>query len=92
MRFVTVVGDGENIIYTALAWRNKAFGLGNSFTWADGSNTYAVQEGKLEIKVHRHFREKKDGAPRGVGASSIEGVDGGPLLGARGGGSVIFWD
>jgi coatomer subunit beta' len=25
-RFVTVVGDGEYIIYTALAWRNKAFG------------------------------------------------------------------
>ena len=29
-RFVTVVGDGEYIIYTALAWRNKAFGIGSS--------------------------------------------------------------
>jgi coatomer subunit beta' len=29
-RFVTVVGDGEYIIDTALAWRNKAFGPGNS--------------------------------------------------------------
>ena len=36
-RFVTVVGDGEYIIYTALAWRNKAFGPGNSFAWADDS-------------------------------------------------------
>ena len=25
-RFVTVCGDGEYIIYTALAWRNKSFG------------------------------------------------------------------
>ena len=45
-RFVTVVGDGEYIIYTSLAWRNKAFGPGNSFAWGDDSNKYAVQEGK----------------------------------------------
>ena len=25
-RFVVVCGDGEYIIYTALAWRNKSFG------------------------------------------------------------------
>ena len=91
-RFVTVVGDGEYIIYTALAWRNKAFGPGNSFAWADDSNTYAVQEGKLKIKVYRNFRERKDGTPKGVGAFGIEGVHGGPLLGARGGGFVVFWD
>jgi len=30
-RFVTVVGDGEYVIYTVRAWRNKAFGPGNSF-------------------------------------------------------------
>ena len=30
-RFVTVVGDGEYIIYTALAWRNKSFGNGILF-------------------------------------------------------------
>lgn len=91
-RFVTVIGDGEYIIYTALAWRNNAFGPGNSFAWADNSNTYAVREGELKIKVYRNFREKKDGAPKGVGAFGIEGVHGGPLLGARGGGFVIFWD
>ena len=91
-RFVTVVGDGEYIIYTSLTWRNRAFGPGNSFAWGDDSNTYAVQEGKLKIKVYRNFREKKDGAPKGVGAFGIEGVHGGPLLGARGGGFVVFWD
>ena len=32
-RFVTVVGDGEYITYTALSWRNKSFGNGISFAW-----------------------------------------------------------
>ena len=91
-RFVTIIGNGEYIIYTSLAWRNKAFGSGNSFAWGNNFNTYAVQEGKLKIKVYRNFREKKDGAPKGVGAFGIEGVHGGPLLGARGGGFVVFWD
>jgi hypothetical protein len=39
-RFVTVIGDGEYIIYTCLAWRNKSFGNGISFAWAPFSNTY----------------------------------------------------
>ena len=41
-RFVTVVGDGEYVIYTSLAWRNKALGPGDSFTWGDDSNTHAM--------------------------------------------------
>ncbi|CAE7224546.1 unnamed protein product [Rhizoctonia solani] len=44
-RFVAVCGDNEYIIYTALAWRNKSFGQGTAFAWADDSNTYAVLEG-----------------------------------------------
>ena len=51
-----------------------------------------MQEGKLKIEVYRNFREKEDGAPKRVGVFSIEGVHGGPLLGARGGGFVVFWD
>src|ERR1700748_45179 len=37
-RFVVVCGDGEYIIYTALAWRNKSFGNGLEFVWATDSN------------------------------------------------------
>ena len=37
-RFIVVCGDGEYIIYTALAWRNKAFGQALEFVWRDGSN------------------------------------------------------
>jgi len=39
-RFVVVCGDGEYIIYTALAWRNKTFGSGLEFVWALDSNEY----------------------------------------------------
>lgn len=37
-RFVVVCGDGEYIIYTALAWRNKSFGTALEFVWALDSN------------------------------------------------------
>ena len=42
-RFVTVCGDGEYIIYTALAWRNKSFGTALEFVWGSESNDYAVR-------------------------------------------------
>ena len=37
-RFVVVCGDGEYIIYTAMALRNKAFGSALEFTWANDSS------------------------------------------------------
>ncbi|KAI0216345.1 Coatomer subunit beta' [Massospora cicadina] len=42
-RFVAVCGDGEYIIYTALAWRNKEFGKAAEFVWAQDSNHYAIR-------------------------------------------------
>ena len=42
-RFVTVCGDGEFIIYTALAWRNKAFGPADEFVWSDDASVYATR-------------------------------------------------
>jgi coatomer subunit beta' len=91
-RFVTVCGDGEYIIYTALAWRNKAFGNGTSFAWAGDSNTYAILEGKTKIKLFRSFKEKTGSGLKGVGGWAVESLHGGPLLGARGSGFVVFWD
>ena len=91
-RFVTVVGDGEYIIYTALAWRNKSFGAGNSFAWAGDSNTYAVLEGKLQIHLFRNFKERPSPAMKGLGSWIIDGLHGGTLLGARGNTFVVFWD
>ncbi|KAL5529865.1 SEC27 [Sanghuangporus sanghuang] len=91
-RFVTVVGDGEYIIYTALAWRNKAFGSGSSFAWAGDSNTYAVLEGRTKVRLFKSFKEKAGATLKGVGSWPIEGLHGGTLLAARSGGFVVFWD
>ncbi|KAF7370716.1 Coatomer subunit beta' [Mycena sanguinolenta] len=91
-RFVTVVGDGEYITYTALAWRNKSFGNGMSFAWAPDSNTYAVLETKVKLKVYKNFKERTGNAMKGAGSWAIDGLHGGTLLGARGSGFVVFWD
>lgn len=91
-RFVTVVGDGEYIIYTALAWRNKAFGQGGSFAWATDSNTYAVLETKTKIRVFRNFKDKSGGPLKGATGWAVDGLHGGPLLAARAHGFVVFWD
>ncbi|KIY50151.1 coatomer protein [Fistulina hepatica ATCC 64428] len=91
-RFVTVVGDGEYITYTALAWRNKSFGNGISFAWAPDSNTYAVLENKLRLKIYKNFKERTGNAMKGAGSWSMDSLSGGALLGARGAGFVIFWD
>jgi coatomer subunit beta' len=90
-RFVAVCGDGEYIIYTALAWRNRAFGSGISFAWAADSNSYAVLEGKSKVRVYKNFKERS-GLVKSQGGWAIEGLQGGPLLSARGSGFVMFWD
>ena len=41
-RFVVVCGDGEYIIYTALAWRNKMFGNALEFVWGADANEYVL--------------------------------------------------
>jgi coatomer subunit beta' len=79
-----VVGDGEYITYTALAWRNKSFGNGVSFTWAPDSNTYAILENKVKVRVYKNFRKRGGAGMKGAGSWSIDGLHGGTLLGARG--------
>ena len=88
-RFVTVCGDGEYIIYTSLAWRNKSFGSGVGFAWAADSSTYAVREANNKVKVFRNFKER-------AGLVRInyntDGIYGGTLLGVKGMGFVVFYD
>ncbi|KAG2741564.1 hypothetical protein P692DRAFT_20822239 [Suillus brevipes Sb2] len=75
-RFVTVVGDGEYIIYTALAWRNKVFGSGTGFAWAGDSNTYAVLESKVKLRVFKNFKERGDAGMKKEGVEiTDEGVE-----------------
>lgn len=90
-RFVSVCGDGEYIIYTALAWRNKAFGQALDFVWAskDNSNDYAIRESATSVKIFRNFKEKPGGLDVGFQA---EGLTGGVLLGVKGQGGIGMFD
>jgi len=88
-RFVVVCGDGEYIIYTALAWRNKSFGTGLEFVWANGTGEYGVRESTSKVKIFKNFKEN----PRPLRTSfSCEGIFGGVLLGVRSNDFVCFYD
>nr|XP_032526450.1 coatomer subunit beta' isoform X1 [Danaus plexippus plexippus] len=78
-RFVVVCGDGEYIIYTAMALRNKAFGTAQEFVWALDSSEYATLENSSTVKVFKNFKERKSFKPE-YGA---EGIFGGFMLGVK---------
>lgn len=90
-RFVSVCGDGEYIIYTALAWRNKAFGQALDFAWGsrDNSNDYAIRESPTSVKLFKNFKEKTGGLDVGFAA---DGLIGGVLLAVRGNEAVGLFD
>lgn len=89
-RFVTVCGDGEYTIYTALAWRNKAFGAALGFAWAADSNTYAIRENSAtRVRVFKSFKEQSGLV---LVNYAVEGIVGGALLAVLGVGFVCFYD
>ncbi|XP_069831669.1 coatomer subunit beta' [Dendropsophus ebraccatus] len=87
-RFVVVCGDGEYIIYTAMALRNKSFGSAQEFVWAHDSSEYAIRESSSVVKIFKNFKEKKSFKPD-FGA---EGIYGGFLLGVRSVNGLAFYD
>ncbi|KAF4555540.1 Coatomer subunit beta-like protein 2 [Elsinoe fawcettii] len=89
-RFVAVCGDGEYIIYTALALRNQAFGSALDFAWGskDNDKDYAIRESNISVKLFRNFKEK---ASLNVGFQA-EGLSGGVLLGVKGQGGIGLFD
>ncbi|AEY97566.1 FAFL118Wp [Eremothecium gossypii FDAG1] len=89
-RFVTVVGDGEFVVYTALAWRNKAFGKCTDFVWGVDSNSYALINEHGEVRYYKNFKEVS-----GWSISldySAEKIFPGILLGVKTDGCVCFFD
>ena len=56
-------GDGEYIIYTALALKNKSFGQAQEFIWSHDSSMYAIREGSSMIKIFKNFKEVKSFKP-----------------------------
>ncbi|KAI9718308.1 MAG: hypothetical protein M1828_006772 [Chrysothrix sp. TS-e1954] len=91
-RFVALCGDGEYVVYTALALRNQAFGSALDFAWASKENDkdFAIRESSTSVKVFRNFKEKGSGGLN-VGFQA-EGLSGGTLLGVKGQGGIGFFD
>ncbi|XP_065653479.1 coatomer subunit beta'-like [Hydra vulgaris] len=86
-RFVVVCGDGEYIIYTAMALRNKSFGSAQEFVWAADSSEYAIRDNSV-VKIFKNFKEKKVFKPD----YSPENIYGGHLLGVRSSAGLLFYD
>ncbi|WOG99222.1 hypothetical protein DCAR_0518570 [Daucus carota subsp. sativus] len=87
-RYVVVCGDGEYIMYTALAWRNRSFGSALEIVWStDGE--YAARESTSRIKIfNKNFQEKKSIRP----TFSAERIYGGPLLAMFSNDFICFYD
>jgi hypothetical protein len=56
-RFVAVCGDGEYVVYTALAWRNKSFDEADDFAWSWEPNDFATRKASSStITLHKNFK------------------------------------
>lgn len=87
-RFVVVCGDGEYIIYTALAWRNKSYGSALEFVWGEDTGEYAIRQNASKVKIFKSFKEKTQLRL----SSGAEGIFGGKLLGVRTADTLAFYD
>ena len=88
--FIAVCGDGEFIVYTSQALRNKTFGTALDFVWsANGTGDYAVRESISRVKIFKNFKEHKTLT---LPMSAAEGIFGGACLAVRGSDCVVFFD
>ncbi|VVT56082.1 uncharacterized protein SAPINGB_P004793 [Magnusiomyces paraingens] len=88
-RFVAVTGDGEYIIYTALAWRNKSFGSAVDFVWAQDNNEYAVRNSNNQVQLFKNFKERSDALNVPFKPTKLFG---GSLIGCKSDDFVSFYD
>lgn len=89
--FIAVCGDGEFIIYTAQALRNKAFGQALDFVWSgSGTGDYAIRETVNRVKVYKNFIESQTIVPA---TAATDGLFGGQMIGVKSSdGAVLFYD
>eukprot|EP00744_Colponema_vietnamica_P001875 GILI01003044.1.p1 GENE.GILI01003044.1~~GILI01003044.1.p1 ORF type:complete len:1825 (-),score=764.15 GILI01003044.1:251-5320(-) len=87
-RLFAVCGDGEYIIFTAQALRNKSFGPALEFAWARDGGDYAIRESPSKIKVFKNFKEHRSFKP----SFQAEGLFGGVLVCVRSEDFVCFYD
>ena len=82
-----VCGDGEYIIYTSMALRNKAYGSAQEFIWSHDKDEYAIRDGN-QIKIFKGFKERRAFKP----SFGTENIYGGQLLGVRSVSGLSFYD
>mmetsp|Transcript_97180 Transcript_97180/g.190856 ORF Transcript_97180/g.190856 Transcript_97180/m.190856 type:complete len:1040 (+) Transcript_97180:130-3249(+) len=88
--FIVVCGDGEYIIYTSQALRNKAFGSALEFVWSsNGTGDYAIRESTSRV---RNFKNFKDHKQISLPVASADGIFGGVCLAVKGPDCVVFFD
>lgn len=86
-RLFAVCGDGEFVIYTAQALRNKSFGQATEFVWSDAGG-YATRDASGKVTVFQDFKESFSFKP----AFAVDEIFGGALLGVRSNDFVCFYD
>ena len=87
-RYVSILGDGEYVIYTAMKLRNKTFGSGQQLVWSSvATGDYAVRSGS-DVHVFREFKESKTIR---LGYSP-EAIFGGVMVAVVGNKCVRFYD
>ena len=87
-RLFAVVGDGEWVVYTAQALRNKNFGSGLDFVWSFDGSRFATRDASGRVRVFFDFKEVFSFKPDFV----IEEIFGGPLLSVKGAEFICFFD
>jgi coatomer subunit beta' len=85
-RLFAVCGDGEYVVYTAQALRNKSFGPAVEFAWGNDGG-YATRDAAGKISVFQDFKEAFAFKP----PFQVEEIYGGRLLGVRSADFICFY-
>lgn len=88
-RFVVTCGDGEYVIYTSQALRNKSFGQALDFRWSSRqTNDYAIRDTSNKIRIYTDFKETAASSCQGF---APEALFGGYLVGVAASDSITFY-
>ncbi|RKP28671.1 hypothetical protein METBISCDRAFT_28911, partial [Metschnikowia bicuspidata] len=91
-RYAAVCGDGEYLVYTALAWRAKSFGKALGFAWnthdLSKDTTFAIRESRMSVKIFKNFNEHVSVDLMYEADKIYPGV----LLGVKSAGVLCFYD
>ncbi|KII60445.1 Coatomer subunit beta' [Thelohanellus kitauei] len=86
-RFLAVVGDGEFIIYTTIALRNKLSATGDRFVWHKDSTTFVVRD-SYNLVLYKDFKVNK----RSNLKVSFEELFAGELIGVKSASEIHFYE